>query len=241
MEGGEEVNGRYSMKYAAVVFDLFGTLVANYPYEGYLNVLRQVASILTVPFSDFWRLWSETAHDRSLGVIPTIEDNFELICNTLGISIDNEKIKLATTIRYDFITSIMVPRQEVLEVLSQLKSQGLKIGLISNCTAETPIIWDNSPCAPLFDIALFSSSAGLKKPDPRIYHLALERLAVKPADCLYIGDGDSQELSGALQIGMHPVLIRLAGEDGTQPHLINREEWGERVITSLRDVLALVE
>ncbi len=229
------------MKYAAIIFDLFGTLVDNYPYEGYLNVLGQVASILTTPFSDFWRLWSETAHDRSLGIIPTIEDNIELICNTLGISIDNEKIELATKIRYDFIASIMIPRQDVVEALSSLKSKGLKIGLISNCTSETPIVWGNSPCAPLFDVALFSSSAGLKKPDPRIYHLALERLAVKPADCLYIGDGDSQELSGAAQVGMHPVLIRLAGEDSTQPHLINREEWEEPVISLLQEVLALIE
>jgi putative hydrolase of the HAD superfamily len=229
------------MKYAAVVFDLFGTLVNNYPYEPYRDVLRQVASILTVPFNDFWHLWSETARDRSLGIIRTIEDNIEYTCNKLGASIDSEKIEYATKIRYDFIANIMIPQQDVVEVLAHLKSHGLKIGLISNCSAETPIAWKNTPVAPLFDVALFSSSIGLRKPDPRIYQLALERLDVKPADCLYIGDGDSQELSGAGQVGMHPVLIRLAGEDGTQPHLINREEWKEPVISSLHEVLALVE
>jgi len=229
------------MQYSAVIFDLFGTLLDNYPYEGYQNVLRQVASVLNVPFDAFRRLWSETAHERSLGTIPTIEDNIEYICNKVGASIDSEKIELATKIRYDFIASIMIPRQGAIEVISCLKSQGLKIGLISNCTSETPIVWENTHFAPLFDVALFSSSTGLKKPDPRIYHLALERLAVQPEDCLYIGDGDSQELSGAGQVGMRPVLIRLAGEDGTQPHLINREEWEEPVISSLQEVLGLVE
>ena len=229
------------MKYAAVIFDLFGTLVPNHPYEPYRDVLRHVASILTMPFDDFLRIWSETAHDRSLGIIPTIEDNIEYVCNKSGVSIDREKIEYAAKIRYDFIASIMIPRQDDIEVLMQLKSQGLKIGLISNCTAETPIVWENTPFTPLFDVALFSSSVGLKKPDPPIYYLALEKLAVQPADCLYIGDGDSQELSGASRVGMHPVLIRLAGEDSTQPHLINREEWKEPVISSLREALDLVK
>jgi putative hydrolase of the HAD superfamily len=70
--------------------------------------------------------------------------------------------------------------------------------------------------------------------------LTLEQLAVKPENCLYIGDGDSQELSGAAQVGMHPVMIRVAYEDDTQPHLINREEWADPVISSLKEVLALV-
>lgn len=229
------------MKYAAVIFDLFGTLIDNLPYEKYLDVLRQVASILGVPFDDFQRLWFETSLERNLGTIPTVEDNIKHICNKLGASIDNEKIKRGAEIRYDFIASIMIPRQDVIEALSHLKSQGLKIGLISNCTSETPIVWENTPFAPLFDVVLFSSSVGLRKPDPRIYRLALERLEVQPADCLYVGDGDSQELSGASEAGMHPVLIRLAGEDSTQPHLVNREEWDEPVISSLHEVLDLLE
>lgn len=40
---------------------------------------------------------------------------------------------------------------------------------------------------------------------------------------------------------MHPVLIRLVDEDGTQPHLVNREEWDGPRIASLREVLSLME
>lgn len=88
---------------------------------------------------------------------------------------------------------------------------------------------------------MFSSRIGLRKPDPRVYRLASEQLVVEPEDCLYVGDGDSKELSGAAQASMHPVLIRLAGEDGTQPHLVNREEWNGTVISALGEVLALVK
>jgi len=228
------------MKYTAVIFDLFGTLVDNLPYKEYQSVLEQMASVLTVSSDAFRRLWSETAYARSVGTIRTIEANIEYICQKLGVSADDVKIRLVTRIRYDFIANVMRPREDAIDVLSCLRSQGFKIGLISNCTTETPLIWKDTPFAPLFDVAVFSSSAGVRKPDPRIYQLTLEELAVKPEECLYVGDGDSQELTGAARVGMHPVMIRVAYEDDTQPHLMNREEWVDPVISSLREVLTLV-
>ena len=228
-------------KYSAVIFDLFGTLVDNYPYEEYQSVLGQMASVLTISFDTFRRLWSETAQERSLGIIRTIEANIEYICMKLGVGTDESKIELATKTRHDFIASVMRPRKDVIDALTHLQSQGLKIGLISNCSPETPLIWKDTPLASLVDVALFSSSIGIKKPDPRIYQLASERLAVKPENCVYVGDGDSQELSGAAGVGMCPVLIRLAGEDETQPHLADREEWDGPIISSLGEVLPLLE
>jgi putative hydrolase of the HAD superfamily len=214
--------------------------VDNLPYKEYQSVLGQMASVLTVSSDAFRRLWSETAYARSIGTIRTIEANIEYICQKLGVSTDDAKTRLVTRIRYDFIANVMRPREDAIDVLSCLQSQGLKIGLISNCTTETPLIWKDTPFAPLFDVAVFSSSVGVKKPDPRIYQLAIEQLAIKPENCLYIGDGDSQELTGAARVGMHPVMIRVAYEDDTQPHLMNREEWAAPVISSLGEVLALV-
>ncbi len=229
------------MKYNAVVFDLFGTLVDNLPYEEYQNTLRRVASILTVPFNDFRQLWSETAYERNVGTLPTVEANIGYICKKLGRNTDDAQIKLAAEIRNDFITEVMRPQQDSMGVISRLRSQGLKIGLISNCSPETPEVWRKLSLVSLFDMAIFSCLVKLQKPDPRIYQMAIEKLVVKPENCLYIGDGDSQELSGASRVGMNPVLIRLAGENGSQPHLIKREEWDNPRISSLTEALALVE
>jgi len=187
------------------------------------------------------RLWSNTAEKRSVGAIQTIEANLKYICREMGVRADDVKIKLATRIRFDFLKQTTRPRPDAIEVLSCLKAQGFKVGLISNCSPETPVIWKYTPFVPFFDVVIFSSSSGLKKPDPRIYQLATKQLAVDPRDCLYIGDGESQELTGADQVGMHPVSIRLVYEDSTQPHLANREEWDGPVIPSLREVLTLVE
>ena len=97
--------------------------------------------------------------------------------------------------------------------------------------------------APLVDAAVFSCSAGIQKPDPRIYLLAAEQLAVKPEDCLYIGDGDSQELSGADAVSMNPVLISNPEEEIADVHRVDYEagEWKGTVIFSLKEVLDLIE
>jgi len=40
-----------------------------------------------------------------------------------------------------------------------------------------------------------------------MYRLACTGLAVTPAECLYVGDGGSGELTGAAAVGMRPVLL----------------------------------
>ena len=51
------------MKYAAVIFDLFGTLVDNFSAREYESVLMQMASVLAVPYDDLARLWFDTSND----------------------------------------------------------------------------------------------------------------------------------------------------------------------------------
>ena len=92
----------------------------------------------------------------------------------------------------------------------------------------------------LVDVAVFSATVGLRKPDPRIYNMALEKLEVKASECLYIGDGSSHELTGALKVGMHPVLIRVPYETSEDSYRIDEEDWDGRVISSLKDVMDLL-
>ena len=94
---------------------------------------------------------------------------------------------------------------------------------------------------PFFETAIFSCAVGLKKPDPRIYQMATEQLKVKPEDCLYIGDGSSQELTGALKIGMHPVWLRIPKEINENNFRIDQEELDGVIISALKEVLELVD
>ena len=67
------------------------------------------------------------------------------------------------------------------------------------------------------------------------------KLAVAPEDCLYIGDGGSNELTGASQMGMHGVLIYTLYQDGYDSYRPDAKGWQGPVITRLKDSLTFME
>jgi len=231
------------MKYKAIIFDLFGTLVDVFSRQEYERVLAEMVSILRAPYDEFYKIWMQTASQRVIGIFSNIEENIEYICRELRISITDNQLKQARQVRLNFVARSLTPKKDAIEVLSFLKSKGCHTALISNCSTEPPVLWPNTLFAPLIDVAIFSSTAGVKKPDPRIYFMATERLSVKPENCLYVGDGDSHELTGATQVGMHPVLIRNPAEDGAEVLRVNAEteKWDGPIISSLIEVLNLVK
>lgn len=229
------------MKFKAVIFDLFGTLVDCYKVIDYDDTLVKMAAILNVPYGEFKRVWDDMAPQRNTGVFATTNSNIAAICNRMDIQVDHDTIEHAANIRRDFVNRTLSPRHDTLSTLAQLKEKGIKIGLISNCSPDTPETWDKTPFVTLFDIVVFSSSVGLKKPDRRIYRLALDRLQLKAEECIYVGDGDSNELTGARETGLYPVMIQVEYDSETGDYLADRQEWDGLVISSLTEVLTLVE
>ena len=77
------------MKYKAVIFDLFGTLVDNPGIVEDASALRETSSILKIPHNDFLKLWNDTAEKRTTGSFKTLEDNLEYICRELKLPVIN--------------------------------------------------------------------------------------------------------------------------------------------------------
>jgi putative hydrolase of the HAD superfamily len=230
------------VKYRAVIFDLFGTLVDNLTIPEYEKIMAEIAVIVGAAPDKLRELWLDSYRERITGVLSTPQANIEYICNKLKIYATKEQIEEAARIRLEYTGSAVKPRPDSLMVLAHLKEDGYKIGLISDCSGEVPLVWGNTPLAPFFDVTVFSCKAGTKKPDPRIYQMATDGLGVRPQDCLYIGDGSSNELTGALEVGMHPVLIRTLEEVSADIRRIDFEadSWQGPVVSSLTEVLDLL-
>ncbi len=229
------------MKYKAVIFDLFGTLIDTSSRAEYERVLAQMAVVLKAPRKEFTRLWFDTFDLRTTGVLTSPEGNINHICQQLGVSSTDDQLKRASAIRYNFTTESLVPRPGTLAVLGFLKANSYRVGLITDCSSEVPTAWKNTTMASLIDVPVFSCVEGVKKPDPRIYQRALQRLVVQAKDCLYVGDGSSHELSGAQKVGMYSVLIRVPHEMNSDAYRIDEEEWTGLTISSLSEVLGLLE
>jgi len=226
------------MNYSTVIFDLFGTLVndfrsvAGYTYD-------ELADILGVPPEPFMKMWREIMGRRTLGEFQTVEASIEYVCGALGVTVNAQQMAKAVEFRLEYTRRALTPKPDAVATLVQLKQTGFKLGLLSNCSIEIPILWPETEFANLIESPIFSSRERLKKPDPRIYQLACERLGVAPKDCLYIADGENHELAAAAIVGMHPVLIRNSSRDNRNEVLREAREWQGNIIGTLPEVVAL--
>lgn len=226
------------MKYQAIIFDLFGTLVDSYSVQGYNRLLTDMASALELPAEDFSKFWRDTTYERGIGIFKTTEESIRYICNILKVSVSDENIRKCEQIRLENTRKALTPKNGAIDILKSLRGLGYKIGLITNCSAEVPLLWKNTEFFHLLDATIFSASVGLKKPDAQIYNLACEQLGIEPNECLYIGDGDSNELSGASQSGMDAVMIRDPNE--MDPYRLVEVDWDGRKIEKLTEIMDLI-
>jgi putative hydrolase of the HAD superfamily len=147
----------------------------------------------------------------------------------LKLPVDPAKAQEAHEIRREFACTYFNPRDDAFATIKLLKESGLKLGLISDCTFEIPKLWKTLPFADYFDATVFSCEAGVKKPSPIVYSTACERLGVEGGDCIYVGDGFSNELAGASEAGMRAVLLYIPGEEVPDPRAREVDWEGDRV------------
>jgi putative hydrolase of the HAD superfamily len=216
------------MRYRAVIFDLWQTLVP-WPTESANRMYAQMAETWGADPDTFHEVWRRRFHERVVG---PIEPHVRSIGEELALSGDLEAVM---AIRREWTLESLVPRDDAVPTLEELRRRGHVLGMISACSQEVPDVWERTPFGPLFDSAVFSCSVGFSKPDPRIYALAADELGVEAGDCLFVGDGANDELPGAERAGMTAVQLRPPGEQLTQ----EGKRWQGRYVGRLSDVLEL--
>lgn len=228
-------------RYQALIFDLYGTLVDVFSLNEHDAAVVAMADILRIPLSDFSPLWGEgTYTQRSNGTFTSIEENLASICRHLKIPSDQQRIQQAADVRYEFTRGSLKPKPEALELLTLLKQDGYRTGLVSNCAPDVPHLWHTTPLAQLIDVPIFSCQVKIRKPDPRIYRLVCERLRFAPQACLYVGDGSDRELTGAQQVGLSPVLVLTPLADAYDAQRPDVAVWDGHIVQSLNDIPTLL-
>ncbi len=107
-------------------------------------------------------------------------------------------------------------RPEMVAALKTIKPR-YKTGCITNnvpsmqAGAEDPAAFYAREIMELFDHVIESSKAGIRKPDPRIYAMMCEALAVAPARCVYLDD-IGVNLKPARQMGMTTIKVESAAQ-----------------------------
>jgi putative hydrolase of the HAD superfamily len=220
-----------------VIFDLFGTLVDNWPADERKRLLAGMATELGCPFESLFHIWDEHRAARDTGAFATVQEAVSAACKGMGLTVDPGRIERASGAYSEFAAVCLTPRDDALETVQRLRSLGYRTGLISDCGPPTPELWAATSLAECFDVTTFSCAVGLKKPDPRIYLTTCQALGVQPGDCLYVGDGGSRELTGAESVGMRALMIRTPSEEIVAPLRVDADSWEGTRIRSLSEVL----
>lgn len=217
----------------AVVFDLFGTLISYPPGAPHVHAM---ADRLGVEFERLRPAWSKTRARRDAGELDA-RQALLASCEELGIRPSEDKLRAARAELIEFLRGILVPREGAIEALRTLRERGLKIGLVSDATVEVARLWASTAFAPFVDAPVFSCEQRVRKPDPALYLAVCERLAVRAGDSLYVGNGDGDELAGALTAGMRALLFTAPGEYPGR----KAAGWKGPRISDLREVLTYAQ
>ena len=220
----------------AVVFDFFGTLTAPISADHHRVHLSPVAEALGCPPDVFREAWTASFYARATASWGTPAQALRRALAHLQLDLSDEVVEHALAVRTSLFGKYIELRPDAVCTLRALRERDVKVAVLSDCTDDLPMMWPTLPLAEWVDVTVFSYERGAHKPDPVLYAAAATELDVLASDCLYVGDGGSDELAGAERAGMRAVKVAAEGHLG-----YGDVPWDGPVIASLSEVLDLVE
>ena len=138
---------------------------------------------------------------------------FDLILTYAGIPLsDGTAAALQDLHEYHRTSNLweLVPAH-VAPTLEALRRRGLQLTVVSNANGTLCRHFDRLGLTGSFGCVLDSCDVQVEKPDPRIFHIALERSGARPETTIHVGDIYHIDVVGARSAGIRPVLLDEAG------------------------------
>jgi putative hydrolase of the HAD superfamily len=127
------------------------------------------------------------------------------LCEQLGEDVDLERL---STLYFERLK----PNRPMIDFVTSLRERGLRMALLTNNVREWEPLWRAKlpELDEIFEVVVDSAFVGMRKPEPEIYELTLERLGgVAPESCLFIDDVEVN-CQAARDLGMQAVRFESA-------------------------------
>jgi len=187
----------------AIIFDLWDTL-AYHEHKCLPDLLREKICPDKSHY-EFNEILEKTIQIKDWD---SLQDMYTYLLHYLKIKPDDKLLKELIKITGHCLDNVgLFP--ETVEVLQKLK-QKYKLALISN-TFSFSLHRLGNGFEKYFDCVCYSYKVGVAKPDLRIFNIALAKLGVKPSEAVMVGDSMRVDITPALEVGMHAVLIDRKG------------------------------
>jgi len=207
----------------AVFLDVGWTLA--YPRRSMWEIFAQLCTEAGVPTTPaacetlirvLWRAGQEHAERQfhAGARYPDSDEEFAgmfgqmggVIFSQLGVAADHTE-RMQQFLRAFWQEDNWTAFPEVLEVLGTLRARGVKLGVLSNAPTNLPSFLDRLGVSPFLDFAVVSASEGVKKPDRRIFEIALSRAGIPAAQALHVGDMYLEDIVGGRAAGLNTLLM----------------------------------
>jgi len=118
-----------------------------------------------------------------------------------------------------------------IDAVRKLKAQGLTLGVVSNADGRIEALLAELGYGGLFDVVLDSAIEGIEKPDPEIFHRALDRLGLNARRTIFVGDFYSIDVVGARRAGLGAVLMDPGNNWSVRdvPRIVSLEDLNDRL------------
>lgn len=146
----------------------------------------------------------------------------------VGVSVQDAALASAMRVEHRGWDGNRELHADAVALLRGVRERGLAVGMVSNAFDIPELMHEDLELmgiAELFDVAVFSSELGVRKPHPDIYLHVLDRLGVAPAQAIFVGDRVLEDVVGPGRLGMQTCLAcyyrRDAGDHGLADHRID--------------------
>jgi putative hydrolase of the HAD superfamily len=207
------MSGAVVDRVGCVLFDLYGTLVdirlnEDSPalWNGLAVAIRRSGGVVGNPVdvrSRFREFLGDEACRRQEGFL--MEPTFNRLLASFGAADDVSQ--LGRTFRR-LSTTDLVLRPYVKPLFELLRLHSCAIGIVSNTEAVlTRLDLDRCPLLLSADAIVLSSEVGIRKPDPRIFQIALDRMHAVAASTVVVGNSLGEDIDGARRAGLRAVYV----------------------------------
>jgi len=196
------------MRIEAVLWDFGGVFSAS-PFGAMAGVAREFGAdpqrYLEIVFGPYDHDTDHPWHRLERGEVPLADARAEIIALGAREGIDSDPFHLFGAMSKGSGGGM---RPEVVEVAREVRRAGLGSALVTNNVAEFRESWKRLiPVEELFDHLIDSSEVGVRKPDPRIFELALARLGIPAARAVFLDDYPGN-VEAARRLGLQALLVR---------------------------------
>ena len=135
-----------------------------------------------------------------------------------------------------------LPEADAVPTLKMLHDMGYRLGLISNASndADVQFLVDKCQVRPYLDFVVSSAVCGVRKPDPRIFELAMEDWSFAPDEVAMVGDTLGADVLGAAHSGLFSIWITRRGD--TPANAAHRDTiHPDATVATLEEIIPLVQ